>query len=259
MSARGYMDQIPLEEALRAMDDRSLALNRLAEVVASSSVESPLSLRMSVACASIFGVDGASLTLGYGDLDRVTLCATDELSARLEDVQEVIGQGPSYDAYRRRAIVTTYIDGAVDQRWPLFSEAAKSALGACTIYAFPIKPGPQTMGVATFYQVAGSALSIDPQVGQFLVNAVGVALVSDPDVLDDDRLTKEESWSTQARIHQATGMVMAQLHLGVDDALALVRAHAYAHNSTLSQISDEIIRRQLDFTTTDQDPGRRRF
>ena len=130
--------------------------------------------------------------------------------------------------------MTTYIDGAVDQRWPLFSEAAKSALGACTIYAFPIKPGPQTMGVATFYQVAGSALSIDPQVGQFLVNAVGVALVSDPDVLDEDRLTKEESWSTQARIHQATGMVMAQLHLGVDDALALVRAHAYAHNSTLS-------------------------
>ena len=54
-------------------------------------------------------------------------------------------------------------------------------------------------------------------------------------------------------------MVMAQLHLGVDDALALVRAHAYAHNSTLSQISDDIIQRQLDFTTTDQDPGRRRF
>ena len=147
------------------MDDRSLALNRLAEVVAGSSVETPLSLRMSVACTSIFGVDGASLTLGYGDLNRVTLCSTDELSARLEDLQEVVGQGPSYDAYRRRAIVTTYTDGAVDQRWPLFSEAANIALGTCTIYAFPIKPGPQTMGVATFYSVAGSALASVPPGG----------------------------------------------------------------------------------------------
>jgi hypothetical protein len=182
------------------------------------------------------------------------LCSTDELSARLEDVQEVVGQGPSYDAYRRRAIVTTYIDGAVDQRWPLFSEAAKRALGPCTIYAFPIKPGPQTMGVATFYQVAGSALAIDFQVGQFLVNAVGVALVTDPDVVDEDRLTKEESWIAQARVHQATGMVMAQLQLQEDDALALIRAHAYAHNATLSQISNKILDRSLDFTTTDPDP-----
>jgi len=238
------------------MDDRSLALNRLAEVIAASSVESPLSLRMSVACASILGADGASLTLGYAELNRVTLCATDEFSARLEDVQEVIGEGPSYDAYRRRTIVTTRIDGVVDRRWPLFSEAAKGALGAaCTIYAFPIKPGPQTMGVATFYQVAGSALSIDPQVGQFLVNAVGVALVADPDVLDEDRLTKEESWASQARMHQAIGMVMAQLHIKDDDALALIRAHAYAHNTTLSQITEEILQRHLDFTTTDQNPG----
>ena len=233
------------------MDDRSRALNRLAEVVAASSVETPLSLRMSVACASIFGVDGASLTLGYGDLNRVTLCSTDELSARLEDLQEVVGQGPSYDAYRRRVIVTTSIDGAVDQRWPLFSDAAKSALGTCTIYAFPIKPGPQTMGVATFYQVVGSTLAIDPQVGQFLVNAVGVALVTDPDVADEDRLTKEESWIAQARVHQATGMVMAQLHLQEDDALALIRAHAYAHNTTLGRICEEILLRHLDFTTTD--------
>jgi hypothetical protein len=237
------------------MDDRSLALNRLAAVVSASSVESPLSLRMSAACASILGVDGASLTLGYGDLNRVTLCSTDEFSARLEDVQEVIGQGPSYDAYRHRTIVTTYIDGAADQRWPLFSDAAKRALGACNIYAFPIKPGPHTMGVATFYQMAESALSIDAQVGQFLVNAVGVALVTDPDVLDEDRLTKEESWVTHARTHQATGMVMAQLRLGDDDALALIRAHAYAHNTTLAQICDEILQRHLDFTTTDRGPG----
>jgi hypothetical protein len=34
----------------------------------------------------------------------VTLCATDDWSERQEDLQEVIGEGPSYDAYEERLI-----------------------------------------------------------------------------------------------------------------------------------------------------------
>jgi len=79
--------------------------------------------------------------------------------------------------------------------------------------------------------------------------------VKDPDILDDDRYAKADSWNSRARIHQATGMVMAQLRVSPDDAMALIRAHAYAHRQTLAAISDEIIARSLDFRTTDPDPG----
>ena len=237
------------------MTERTDVLRRLARAIATTSLESPLSLRMCEASVGILGVQGGSFTLAYADAQRVTLCATDEKAAQLEDLQEVFGEGPSYTAYLERSIQRLVVDGAADSRWPLLGEAVKQAMASCTIYAIPMKPGPQTMGVATFYQQQPHPLLIDEPTTQLLVDAVAVALVKDPDVLDDDRYAKADSWNSRARIHQATGMVMAQLRLTPDDAMALIRAHAYAHRQTLNAISDDIIARTLDFRTADPDPG----
>jgi len=237
------------------MTEQTDVIRRLARAIAATPVEAPLSLRMCQACVDILRVDGGSLTLAYADPQRVTLCATDEEAAQLEDLQEVFGEGPGYTAYLERTIQTLVVDGAVDSRWPLLSDAVKQAMTSCTVYAIPMKPGPQTMGVATFYQQQPGPLAVDGPTLQLLVNAVAVALVKDPDILDDDRYAKADSWNSRARIHQATGMVMAQLRLTPNDAMALIRAHAYAHRQTLTAISDEIIARSLDFRTTDSDPG----
>ena len=237
------------------MSDPYGALSRLARAIAAESAESPLSLRMCQACVGILGMDGGSLTLAYADEQRVTLCATDEWSAQLEDLQEVIGEGPSYDAYRDRTIQTLVVDGAAELRWPLLADGIKLGLGRCVVYAIPIKPGPQTMGVATFYQREPSELLIDADEAQLLIDAVGVALVKDPDILDDDSIAKAESWNSRARVHQATGMVMAQLGITSEDGFALLRAHAYAHQQSLVATSADVIARRLDFRTADPDPG----
>jgi hypothetical protein len=237
------------------MSEQTDVLRRLARAIAATPVEAPLSLRMCDACVEILGVDGGSLTLAYADPQRVTLCTTDEGAAQLEDLQEVFGEGPSYAAYLERTIQTLVVDGTVDPRWPLLSDAIKQALTSCSIYAIPMKPGPQTMGVATFYQQQAHPLLVDGPTTQLLVDAVAIALVKDPDILDDDRYAKADSWNSRARIHQATGMVMAQLRLTPEDAMALIRAHAYAHRKTLAATSDDVIARILDFSTTDPEPG----
>jgi hypothetical protein len=41
-----------------------------------------------------------------------------------------------------------------------------------------------------------------------------------------------ESISSRREIHQATGMVLAQLNIAVDDAALLLRAHAFASGRT---------------------------
>jgi len=46
-------------------------------------------------------------------------------------------------------------------------------------------------------------------------------------------------------------MVMAQLRVRPADALALLRAHAYAHAGPLSQIAADVVARRLDFKVTD--------
>ena len=235
-------------------------LTRLARTIAASGSDAPLPLRICEACLSILGVDGGSLTFAYGAPERVTLCATNRRAKALEDLQEVIGEGPSYAAYDERTIMTFLVDGAgaTDERWPLFSAGVKEAFDGCFIYAVPIMPGPQTMGVATFHQQRPAPLLVDDATGQLLINAVGVALVRDVDVFDDDRFLRADSWNSRARVNQATGMVMAQLRVSPDDALAVLRAHAYAHGRALSEVSDDIIGGGLDFRTSDQAPGSER-
>jgi ANTAR domain-containing protein len=236
------------------MSDPYRALTRLAQAIAADPVESPLSLRMCQACVGILGMDGGSLTLDYTEQQRVTLCATDGWAAELEDLQEVVGEGPSWDAYGDRSIQMLLVDGVAEARWPLLSEGIKRGLGRCAVYAIPIKPGPQTIGVATFYQREPTAMLVDDQEAQLLIDAVGVALVKDPDILADDSHATAESWNSRARVHQATGMVMAQLGLGSEDGIAVLRAHAYAHQQSLTALSDDIITRRLDFRTADPDP-----
>lgn len=229
-------------------------LTRFAHAIAGSPRTSPLSLRMCQACVSILGVDGGVFTLAYAEAERVTVCSTDDWAAQLDDLQEVVGEGPSFTAYHERVMQAMTIDDTDDHRWPLFSQAARPLLAPCAIYALPIKPGPQTMGVATFYQRRRSPLLARPAECQLLVDAVGITLVKDPEILDDGH-AKADSWNSRARVHQATGMVMAQLSLAPTDGLALIRAHAYAHSVSMSTISDDIIARRLDFRTADQAPG----
>jgi hypothetical protein len=43
--------------------------------------------------------------------------------------------------------------------------------------------------------------------------------------------------------------------LGAEDALALLRAHAFARDTTLDVIAAEVVERRLDFTHVDADTG----
>ena len=127
------------------MNDRSNVLARLARAVAGSKPDAPLPLRMCRACVSLLGVDGGSITLAYDAPQRVTLCSTDGIAERMEDLHEVIGEGPSLWAYQHGTAVSTVVDGAADERWPQFAESVKREIGRLSIYAIPIIPESQDL------------------------------------------------------------------------------------------------------------------
>ncbi|MDN5763204.1 MAG: ANTAR domain-containing protein [Microlunatus sp.] len=231
------------------MSDRAAVLASLARVVAASPSDEPLTRRMCRACVAILGVEGGSITLSYDTPQRITLCATDDLAERLDDLQEVIGEGPSYWAYAQGQQVHTEVDGGADARWPQFAEAVKREIGSMCIYAVPIIPGAEVIGVSTFYRRDRADLLLDPDTRRLLINAVGVALLGDPALTAT--ADESQSWTGRAEVSQATGMVMAQLRLAPADALALLRAHAYAQSTSLSEVSAAVVTRRLDFTATD--------
>ena len=55
-------------------------------------------------------------------------------------------------------------------------------------------------------------------------------------------------WSERAEVHQATGMVVAQLGVPETDALALLRAYAYSHDQSVAITAHAVIARILAFS-----------
>jgi ANTAR domain. len=58
----------------------------------------------------------------------------------------------------------------------------------------------------------------------------------------------DPSWGHRAEIHQATGMVTAQLGVDPTVAFARLRAHAFAEQRLLGDIAHDVVARRLRFT-----------
>jgi hypothetical protein len=57
----------------------------------------------------------------------------------------------------------------------------------------------------------------------------------------------DEAIEDRAELFQAQGMVMVQLGISVGQAMARMRAYAYAENRRLGEVARDIVARQLRF------------
>jgi len=210
----------------------------------------PLTSRLCTAFASIVGADGGSISLGFSPADRHVLCATDRQAEQIETLQDLLREGPALDAFRTRRSVALTGEPTSSGRWPLLIQALADHGTVPAIHAFPMQPTDDVIGVVTVHVTGGAELAVPGGDADFLADAVGVAILGqmNPDDWTDER------WVVRDRISQATGMVVAQLRIGPDDALAVLRAHAFTEGATLSEVSGHVVARRLRFG--DGDAGR---
>jgi hypothetical protein len=84
---------------------------------------------------------------------------------------------------------------------------------------------------------------------QFLSDAIDAALIGDPNAAGGN--PKSSRWDSRSQIQHAVGMVVARLEIGADDAMALLRAHAHAHDTDVADVADvaeQITSRRLQFS-----------
>jgi hypothetical protein len=230
------------------MADMSKVLSDLARAIARDP-DQPLPKRLCRACVEILDMDGGAIVLGHPP-QRILMCATDEDVARLDQMHEVLGEGPGTDAFRTGKPVIAVLRHAEPYRWPMFGEAAVDIFGEVTLYAVPMRAATSVLGMLTLYQRGDGPIVGDLSVATVLADAVGAALLRESETRD---LESWGPWDERARIDQATGIVIAQLGIPPEDAHALLRAHAYAHDTTIHAIASEIIDRRLNFNDADQD------
>ena len=55
----------------------------------------------------------------------------------------------------------------------------------------------------------------------------------------------------QAQVHQATGMVMVQLGVTIEQAFLLLRARAFSIDRPLNDVAVDVVERRLRFSSED--------
>jgi GAF domain/ANTAR domain len=203
------------------------------------------------ACVQGLDIDGAAISLLTADPLRETVFASDATADLLEDLQFSLGEGACIDAAvsRRPVLVADMNDPAQTARWPVYAAAVAEQTGVRAVFALPLQWGAIDVGVLDLYRRAPGALSA-AQMRDALSAADAATLIllglrSDP---GDDDQAWDRSWGNRAEIHQATGMVVAQLGVSAADALARLRAHAFAEQRLLGDVARDVVARRLCFT-----------
>lgn len=234
------------EEAVVADVDELLV--RLARGLAEGA-ESGLTLpsRLCRSAARTLECDGGAITLSYTHAERVTVDTTDDTARMLEEIQDVVGEGPGPEAFTSGSYCRWDVDemGTPDPRWPLLESESLETLGPLVVHALPVVHGDAVLGVLTVYQ-EGVDRDIDRDAGLVVARVVGAALIAE----GPGDAPGQGPWTERAEVHQATGMVVAQLGIPERDAMALIRAHAYSHEQSIGSSAHAIVATDVSFSTT---------
>jgi hypothetical protein len=211
-----------------------------------------LAMRICRECVDGLAVDGAAISLLTGSAARQTLAVTDATAQLLEDLQFTLNEGACMEAAGagRPVLVPDLLHGSEVARWPMFAAAVLERSPVRALFALPLQWGAVNLGVLDMYRVAPGGLS-DAQLRD-AVSAADVAalmmlgLRTESDAGDVDWL--DHAVAHRAEVHQATGMVSVQMDVDVLEALALMRAHAFAHNQLLIDVARDVVARRLAFT-----------
>ena len=106
-------------------DDRE-RWGRLLAVAGQERAAQPL--RICQLCVDALGVTGAGIAMVTDAGHRGVVCATDDVSATIEDLQLTLGEGPCVDAaHTGTPAMLADLGGSSDvavERWPAFMEGA---------------------------------------------------------------------------------------------------------------------------------------
>lgn len=202
------------------------------------------------------GVSGASISVVSRGGLQSTVCASDPAVARAEALQFELGEGPHWDALSSRAPVLAPDLGAEgESRWPLLVDGMHG-LGIEAIFAFPMLMGAALVGVVDLYST--TARSVDKEfiaraslaAGRVAMGAVQQALHS---ATDPTSAESPMAPALRREVHQATGMIIAQLDISATAAFARLQGHAFATGRPIDELAHDVVQGRLAFDNLPDD------
>ncbi len=210
----------------------------------------PETRRLCDVSAEVTEMSGAGIMLMSGDVSQGSLCTTNAVSDLIEQLQYALGEGPCVDAYNQdRPVLEPDLARPAEPRWLAFSGPALEA-GARAVFGFPLQVGAGRLGALNLYRDRPGPLTADQH-----ANALVMADVAAQAVLvlqagaPPGRLAAELEAGADFHyvVHQAAGMVAAQLGVSVGQSLVRLRAYAFGNDRPLRLVAEDVVARTLRF------------
>jgi hypothetical protein len=198
------------------------------------------------ACARALSVTGAAISLLSGD-QRTLLGTSDEVAWTIEEAHFTLGEGPGVDAAHLGVTVhEPDLAAAGPTRWPMFTAVALDA-GVAAIDALPLRVGTAHIGTMHLFRNQPGPLTATQQADALTVAdlVAHTLLALQADAPTGTLAAPLAEIPFRRVVHQATGMIAAQLDISVTDALARLRSHAYAQDRPLDDVAAEVVARTL--------------
>jgi hypothetical protein len=204
--------------------------------------------RLCEVCAQTTHVSGVALSIA-ADGSRSTVCSSDEVSNRLEELQTTFSEGPSIVAYHNGwSVPVPNLADDGGQQWPWFTPAAVEA-GARAMFALPLRVAAVRLGALTLYRDRPGDLDDGQRKdARTLAEAASILLTLDQ---PGEKTAGAFLWVVgdssrfRAEVYQAVGVTMVHLEANARDAFARICAYAYAQGRPIGEVADDIMAGRL--------------
>ncbi len=207
-------------------------------------------LVLSQACVEVLPVAGAGLSLI--DELRVPLGASDPVAARAERLQITLGQGPCLAAAAAAEPLIADLE-AIAANWPMFHQDFVTQTPYRSVVSVPLlaRDGITGLGALDMYLTMPEAaphfflpqvtMAIAAPISSVLFNHQGAR--ANPNALPP--WLNGTSVTQRMHVWVAVGILMEHAGVSNDDALAALRAYAFAHDLTLDDTADQLMSQEL--------------
>jgi len=190
---------------------------------------------------------GVAISLMTQDGLWVTAAASDAASKAMEELQFTLGEGPCLDAFTagRPVLVADLAEDGIG-RWPVYCSNAQGR-GVHSVLAMPMQIGAARLGIMDVFREQAGPLS-----AAALAQALAFAELATLSLLDGQERAEDgqaaglgDALDPSFAVYQAQGMIMVQLGVSLAEALARIRAYAYANDRGVGSVASDILGRIL--------------
>ncbi len=206
--------------------------------------------RLCVFAVDEMSLSGCALVLMSGAESASVLAGAGRHARTVTGLQMELGEGPCLQAHAS-GIPVLLPDLAAENanRWPTFAAAAL-AVGVHAEFSLPLTVGPGGIGTFDLCRDKPGMLS-DEHLADALVAAdiARDAVLYRPYAAGAPGMAELLATVGTDRIviHQATGMIAAQLDETIPNALARLRAAAFASGRSMYDIAQDVVERRVRF------------